>query len=108
MTPSATASPATASPATANPATAAPAAGTAGVELSVVVPMYRESANAEAAVEAISRHVAPGAHAVLVLDGVGWHGLAALGEIPRNLTLLPLPPYSPELNPIEKGLPRNL
>ncbi len=43
----------------------------------------------------------PGAHAVLVLDGAGWHGLAALGEIPRNLTFLPLPPYSPELNPVE-------
>ena len=41
------------------------------------------------------------AHAVLVLDGAGWHGLAALGEVPRNLTLLPLPPYSPELNPVE-------
>ena len=49
----------------------------------------------------VGRHVAPGAHAVLVLDGAGWHGLAALGEIPRNLTLLPLPRYSPELNPGE-------
>ena len=51
--------------------------------------------------EEISRQVTPGAHAVLVLDGAGWHGLAALGEVPRNLTLLPLPPYSPELNPVE-------
>lgn len=48
----------------------------------------------------ISRHVAPGAHAVLVLDGAGWHGAAAL-EVPANLTLLPLPPKSPELNPVE-------
>jgi transposase len=48
----------------------------------------------------ISRHVAPGAHAVLVLDGAGWHGAAAL-EVPDNLTLLPLPPKSPELNPVE-------
>jgi hypothetical protein len=48
----------------------------------------------------ISRHVAPGAHAVLVLDGAGWHGAAALA-IPANLTLLPLPPKSPELNPVE-------
>jgi hypothetical protein len=61
-------------------------------------------ANAEAMrlhLQEISRHVTPGAHAVLVLDGAGWHGLAALGEVPRNLTLLPLPPYSPELNPVE-------
>ncbi len=48
----------------------------------------------------ISRHVTPGAHAILVLDGAGWHGAADLA-IPANLTLLPLPPYSPELNPVE-------
>lgn len=48
----------------------------------------------------ISRHVAQGAHAVLVLDGAGWHGAASLA-VPDNLTLLPLPPYSPELNPVE-------
>ena len=59
--------------------------------------------NAEAMnlhLQEISRHVAPGAHAVLVLDGAGWHGAAAL-RIPDNLTLLPLPRYSPELNPVE-------
>jgi DDE superfamily endonuclease len=48
----------------------------------------------------ISRHIAQGAHAVLVLDGAGWHGAADL-TVPDNLTLLPLPPYSPELNPVE-------
>ena len=48
----------------------------------------------------ISRHVAQGAHAVLVLDGAGGHGASDLA-IPDNLTLLPLPPYSPELNPVE-------
>lgn len=50
--------------------------------------------------EEISCHVSPGAHAVLVLDGAGWHGGAGL-DVPDNLTLLPLPPYSPELNPVE-------
>ena len=48
----------------------------------------------------ISRHVRPGAHAVLVLDGAGWHSAASLA-VPANITLLPLPPYSPELNPVE-------
>jgi hypothetical protein len=48
----------------------------------------------------ISRHVRPGAHAVLLLDGAGWHGAVDLA-VPDNLTLLPLPSYSPELNPIE-------
>jgi hypothetical protein len=53
----------------------------------------------------ISRQVAPGADAVRVLDGAGWHGLAALGEVPRDLTLLPLPPCAPELNPVAKLWP---
>lgn len=48
----------------------------------------------------ISRCVAEGAHAVLVLDGAGWHGSGEL-VVPDNITLLPLPPYSPELNPVE-------
>jgi hypothetical protein len=60
-------------------------------------------ANAEAMclhLAEISRHVRPGAHAVLVLDGAGWHSAASLA-VPANITLLPLPPYSPELNPVE-------
>lgn len=39
-------------------------------------------------------------HAVIVLDGAGWHSAKSL-NIPANITLLPLPPYSPELNPKE-------
>jgi len=48
----------------------------------------------------IARAVAPGAHAVLVLDGAGWHGGKEL-VVPDNITLLALPPYAPELNPVE-------
>jgi hypothetical protein len=48
----------------------------------------------------IGHHVAPGAHAVVVLDGAGWHAAGGLA-VPENLTLLPLPRYSPELNPVE-------
>ena len=48
----------------------------------------------------IGRHVTAGAHAVVVLDGAGWHAASELA-VPDNLTLLPLPPYSPELNPVE-------
>lgn len=50
--------------------------------------------------EEIGACVAPGAHAVVVLDQAGWHGAASLAP-PDNITLLPLPPYSPELNPVE-------
>ncbi len=50
--------------------------------------------------EEISRCVSPGAHAILVLDGAGYHDAGDI-EVPDNITLLPLPPYSPELNPVE-------
>ena len=48
----------------------------------------------------ISRTVAQGAHAVVVLDRAGWHTTAKL-KVPDNITLVPLPPVSPELNPVE-------
>ena len=48
----------------------------------------------------ISKAVAPGAHAVLLLDQAGWHTNAKLA-VPANITLLPLPPRCPELNPQE-------
>jgi putative transposase len=50
----------------------------------------------------ISRQVASGAHAVLLLDGAGWHQPGKRLLVPENISLLPLPPYSPELNPVEK------
>ena len=48
----------------------------------------------------ISQAVAPGAHAVVLLDQAGWHTSAKL-KVPANISLLPLPPKSPELNPQE-------
>jgi hypothetical protein len=48
----------------------------------------------------IGRRVAPGAHAALVIDGAGYHVAARLA-VPRNITLVRLPSYAPELNPIE-------
>ena len=48
----------------------------------------------------ISRAVAPGAHAVVLLDQAGWH-LSAKLTVPKNITLMPLPAKSPELNPVE-------
>ena len=50
--------------------------------------------------EEISRHVAKGAHAVLLLDRAGWHTTEKL-KVPRNITLIFLPSRSPELNPVE-------
>jgi DDE superfamily endonuclease len=48
--------------------------------------------------EEIAKAVSPGAHAIILLDQAGWHGSRV---IPENITLMPLPPYSPELNPAE-------
>ena len=49
----------------------------------------------------IAANVAPGAHAVLTVDGAGWHRSGGKLRVPDNITLLRLPPYSPELNPVE-------
>ena len=40
-------------------------------------------------------------HVAMVLDRAGWHGANAL-RVPVNITLVPLPPYAPELNPVER------
>ncbi|MBW2062894.1 MAG: transposase [Deltaproteobacteria bacterium] len=36
----------------------------------------------------------------MILDGAGWHRANDL-RIPKTMKLVPLPPYSPELNPVE-------
>jgi hypothetical protein len=73
-----------------------PARGTAA---GLVLPFVNTAAmNAHLAETA--RNVAPGAHAILVLDGAGWHGARHL-VVPDNLSLLTLPPCSPDLNPVE-------
>src|SRR6202035_523390 len=45
--------------------------------------------------------VAADADAVVILDGASWHNSHGL-VAPSNITLLALPPYSPELNPVER------
>jgi transposase len=47
-----------------------------------------------------ARELPPDVHAVMVLDQAGWHTAAAL-RVPANVTLVHLPPKSPELNPVE-------
>ena len=51
-------------------------------------------------IDEISRAVTPGAHALIILDKAGWHTTRKL-KLPRNLTLVPLPPACPELNAAE-------
>lgn len=49
--------------------------------------------------EEISRHVGDGKHAVVVMDGALWH---QENLNLSNVSMLKLPPYSPELNPMEQ------
>jgi transposase len=49
----------------------------------------------------LAQAVAPGAHAVVLMDKAGWH-IADDLVVPDNRTPVFLPPYSPELNPIER------
>jgi transposase len=49
----------------------------------------------------ISERVGAHVHVILVLDQAGWH-LSNTLQVPENVTLLHLPPYSPELNPVER------
>src|SRR3954469_23429028 len=50
--------------------------------------------------EQLSRQLSPGVHAVLLWDGAGYHVGKDL-EVPSNVSLINLLPYSPELNPVE-------
>jgi transposase len=61
---------------------------------------YANTEAMELHLKEISRTVASGAHCALVIDRAGWHTSAKLKR-PRNITLIPLPPYAPELNPTE-------
>lgn len=51
--------------------------------------------------EAMSEQVGPERHAVVIVDGAGWHRPRCVAAV-DNLTLLFLPPYSPQLNVIER------
>lgn len=54
----------------------------------------------QAHLDAIGRAIAPGSHALVILDKAGWHTTRKL-EPPANITLVPLPPACPELNAAE-------
>ena len=71
-----------------------------GLGAAIIMPAVNTEAMNEH-LEEISTQVAAGAHAVLVLDGAGWHQAGGKLSVPDNITLLSLPPYAPELNPME-------
>lgn len=71
-----------------------------GVGAAIIMPTVNIEAMS-AHLKEISAQVAAGAHCILVCDGAGWHQKGGDLVVPNNITLLPLPPYSPELNPME-------
>ena len=71
-----------------------------GVGAAIIMPAVNSNAMDEHLKE-ISTQVATGCHAVLICDGAGWHQTGGELNVPGNITLRPLPPYSPELNPME-------
>ena len=54
----------------------------------------------QAHLDEISLHVTAGSVAALLLDQAAWHTTGKL-VVPGNIVLVPLPPKSPELNPVE-------
>ena len=70
------------------------------VGAAIIMPHVNAEAMSEHLAE-ISTQVAPGAHAALLCDGAGWHQTGGRLRVPDNITLLPFPPYSPELNAME-------
>ena len=49
----------------------------------------------------ISQTVDENCHGIIIMDQASWHTTEAL-VIPSNISLVSLPPYSPELNPLEQ------
>ena len=71
-----------------------------GIGAAIIMPVVNTEAMNEHLKE-ISCQVATSAHALLVCDGAGWHQPGERLIVPDNITLLRLPPYAPELNPME-------
>lgn len=68
--------------------------------LGLVLPL----ANTEGMIEhlrLISKETPKGRRAVVIMDRAGWHTSKKI-DLFDNITLMPLPPYAPELNPIEQ------
>jgi hypothetical protein len=69
------------------------------VGAALVMP-YADTEAMQKHLDEISKCVARKAHAVVLMDGAGWHKAGDL-KVPKNLSLMFIPPYSPELNPVE-------
>jgi transposase len=71
-----------------------------GIGEAMVVPLVNKNVMVEH-LRQISLNTESGRHAVVIMDGAGWHADDVADEF-ENVTILKLPPYSPELNAIEQ------
>lgn len=67
---------------------------------SALVAPHVNTVTMDAFLNVLAGEVDPGDFVVLMLDQAGLHKSKALA-VPENIVLLHLPPYSPELNPVE-------
>ncbi len=71
-----------------------------GIGEAMVVPWVNKDLMVEH-LRQISAVTEKGRHAVVIMDGASWHTEDIANEF-QNLSVIKLPPYSPELNPIEQ------
>ena len=71
-----------------------------GIGEAIVVPWVNKEIMVEH-LKQISAVTEKGRHAVVIMDGAGWH-TDDIAEEFNNVSIIKLPPYSPELNPIEQ------
>ena len=71
-----------------------------GATEALITPWVNKDAM-KAHLKQISQATPDGRHAVVIMDGAGWHTEDTFNEL-KNITMIKLPPYSPELNPIEQ------
>jgi transposase len=70
------------------------------VAIGLVLPVVNSEAM-KVHLQHIAAQIPKGKHAVVILDRAAWHTTKKLKIFP-NITLMPLPPASPELNPVEQ------
>ena len=67
---------------------------------SLIMP-FADTAAMQEFLNRFSKTLASDEHAAMIIDQAGWHVANDL-VVPDNISLVPLPPYSPELNPVER------
>ena len=70
-----------------------------GIGAAIIMPAVTTAMNEP--LKELSGQITTCAHALMVCDGAGWHQPGERLIVPDNITLLRLPPYAPELNPME-------